>query len=59
MTEESVQMIYDMSADRIVDGRHLFEIGGERKTFEQIKDLPDSYLALDGIEVGRGCRIPL
>ena len=45
--------------DSIVDGRHLFEIGGERKTFEQIKDLPDSYLALDGIEVGRGCRIPL
>ena len=45
--------------DSIVDGRHLFEIGGERKTFEQIKDLTDSYLALDGIEVGRGCRIPL
>ena len=45
--------------DSIVDGRHLFEIGGERKTFEQIKDLPDSYIALDGIEVGRGCRIPL
>lgn len=45
--------------DSRVDGKHLFEIGGEKKTFAQIKDMPDSYLAIDGIEVGRGCRIPL
>ena len=45
--------------DCLVDGKFLFEIGGERKTFEQIKDLPDSYLAVDDIEIGRGCRIPL
>ena len=45
--------------DSLVDGKHLFEIGGENKTFAQIKDMPDSYLAIDGIEVGRGCRIPL
>ena len=45
--------------DSLVDGKHLFEIGGEKKTFAQIKDMPDSYLAVDGIEVGRGCRIPL
>ena len=45
--------------DSLVDGRHLFEIGGEGKTFEQIKDVPDSYLAVDGIEIGRKCRIPL
>ena len=45
--------------DSLVDGKHLFEIGGEKKTFHQIKDLPDSYLAVDGIEVGRGNRIPL
>ena len=45
--------------DCLVNGKYLFEIGGERKTFAQIKDLPDSYLAVDGIEVGRGCRIPL
>lgn len=45
--------------DSLVDGKHLFEIGGEKKTFAQIKDMPDSYLAIDGIEVGRGCRIPL
>lgn len=45
--------------DSRVDGKHLFEIGGEKKTFAQIKDMPGSYLAIDGIEVGRGCRIPL
>jgi len=28
-------------------------------TFEQIKDEPNSYLALDEIETGYGARIPL
>ncbi len=50
---------YPARGDSLVDGKHLFEIGGENKTFAQIKDLPDSYLAIDGIEVGRRCRIPL
>ena len=45
--------------DSLVDGKYLFEIGGEKKSFDQIKDVPNSYLAVDGIEVGRGCRIPL
>ena len=50
---------FPQNGDCLVDGRHLFEIGGERKTFAQIKDIPDSYLAVDDIEVGRRCRIPL
>ena len=50
---------FPLHGDILVDGKHLFEIGGEKKSFDQIKDLPDSYLAVDGIEVGRGCRIPL
>ena len=45
--------------DSLLDGTHLFEIGGEKKTFAQIKDIQDSFLAIDGIEVGRGARIPL
>ena len=51
--------VFPQNGDRLVDGRHLFEIGGENKTFAQIKDIPDSYLAVDNIEVGRRCRIPL
>ena len=35
------------------------EVGGRRKTFEQIKDEPDSFLALDEVETGYGNRIPL
>ena len=45
--------------DFMADGNYLFEVGGSRKTFEQIADLPNSYLALDDIETGRGNRIPL
>lgn len=45
--------------DFMVDNRFLFEVGGSRKTFEQIADLPNSYLAVDGIEFGRANRIPL
>ena len=43
----------------MVDGKYLFEVGGPQKTFDQIADLPDSYLAIDNIEVGNGNRIPL
>ena len=43
----------------MVDGKYLFEIGGKNKTFEQIKDVQDSYLAVDGIDVGSRNRIPL
>ena len=32
---------------------------GAKKTFSQIKDIPNSFLAVDGTEVGRGNRIPL
>lgn len=45
--------------DFMADGKYRFEVGGSRKTFDQIADLPDSYLAIDDIEVGNGCRIPL
>ncbi len=44
--------------DFMADGKYLFEVGGSRKTFDQIADLPNSYLALDDIETGSGCRIP-
>lgn len=45
--------------DFMADGKYLFEVGGSRKTFEQIADLPNSYLAIDDIETGSGNRIPL
>ena len=52
-------VLYPPKGDFFVDNRYLFEIGGTRKTFDQIKDIPDSYLAIDDEEVGRRSRIPL
>lgn len=45
--------------DFLVNDRYLFEVGGDGKSFGQIADVPDSYLAIDGIETGYGARIPL
>jgi hypothetical protein len=42
-----------------VGEQYTFEVGGRKKTFEQIKDLPDSYLAVDDLEVGIRNRIPI
>ena len=53
------ELSYPKAGDFLVDGRYLFEVGGKGKTFSQIKDIPDSYLAVDDTEIGRGARIPL
>ena len=45
--------------DFLVDGKFLFEVGGNSKTFDQIANIPDSYLAIADIETGSGNRIPL
>ena len=43
----------------LADGKFLLEVGGTQKTFGQIADVPNSYLAIDNVEVGNGNRIPL
>ena len=53
------QVTYPPKGDFLVDGKYLFEVGGRKKSFEQIKDTPDSYLAVDDTEIGYGNRIPL
>lgn len=50
---------YPGQGDFLIDGKHLLEIGGKGKSFKQIADLTDSYLAVDETEVGHGSRIPL
>ena len=42
-----------------VDGKWVFEVGGESKTFDQIADLPNSYVLADDIESPRGNKLPL
>jgi predicted AAA+ superfamily ATPase len=45
--------------DFLVNGKYTFEIGGKNKDFTQIKDLKNSFLAVDNIEIGVGNKIPL
>lgn len=52
-------LLMPKQGDFWADGKYLFEVGGTQKTFDQIADLPNSYLAIDGVEVGNGNRIPL
>lgn len=45
--------------DFLLDNRYLFEVGGNSKDFRQIANIPDSYLAVDDVEMGHQNRIPL
>ena len=47
------------TGDCLVNDKYLFEIGGKKKSFKQVKEIPDSYVVADDIEVGMGNRIPL
>ncbi|QEH39634.1 ATP-binding protein [Chitinophaga sp. XS-30] len=48
-----------LSGDFMVDGKYTFEIGGKGKGGNQIKDIPDSWIAADEIETGAWNKIPL
>ena len=54
-----INITYPEQGDFLVDDKYLFEIGGKGKRYSQIKDIPNSYLAIDDEEIGRGNRIPL
>ncbi|MDR2148346.1 MAG: AAA family ATPase [Tannerella sp.] len=42
-----------------VIGNYTFEVGGKKKSFEQIKDIPNSFVVADDIEIGHNNKIPL
>ena len=50
---------YPQQGDFLVDDCYLFEVGGRKKTYDQIADVANGYLAVDDTEVGHGHRIPL
>jgi len=56
---ESHDIVLPKTGDFLVDAKYLFEVGGRGKTFVQIRDIPDSYLAVDDVEIGLNNRIPL
>lgn len=47
------------SGDFLVDEKYVLEVGGKKKTFNQVADIPDSYVVADDEESGVGSRIPL
>lgn len=50
---------YVNQGDFLVDEKYTVEIGGKSKNFKQIKDMPNSYVVADDIEMGFGNKIPL
>ena len=55
----NITEIYSGKAGDFIVGEFVFEIGGAKKSFEQIKDMPNSFIAADDIEVGVRNKIPL
>lgn len=47
------------SGDFYCEEKYTFEVGGKNKGFTQIKDIPNSYVASDDLEVGIGNKIAL
>ena len=45
--------------DFIIDGNITIEVGGPDKTFEQVADIPNSYVFADRIELPVGKKLPL
>ena len=47
------------NGDFLIDGKITFEVGGQGKTFDQIANLPDSYILADMMEYPVGKKLPL
>jgi uncharacterized protein len=45
--------------DFLINDSYTFEIGGKNKGFSQIRNLPNSFLALDDVEIGVMNKIPI
>lgn len=45
--------------DFIVDEHYIIEVGGKGKDYNQIKDLNNSFLAIDNVAIGYRNKIPL
>ncbi len=53
------QILASKDGDFYINETYTFEIGGKNKSFKQIKNIPNSYVVVDDVEVGHGNKIPL
>ena len=59
MLSQNYAVSYPKQGDFLVDEKYIFEIGGKNKSFEQIKDLKNSFVVKDNVEIGYTNSIPL
>ena len=59
MVSAVYSIYYVDRGDFLVDETYTFEIGGKNKNFTQIKDIPNSFVVADDIEIGFDNKIPL
>jgi len=45
--------------DFTINEKYYIEVGGKNKTFEQIKDIENSFVVADDLEIGQNNKIPL
>lgn len=57
--KQEYQVNHAQKGDFLVEEKYVFEIGGPKKTFDQIAGIENSYLALDELEIGHKNKIPL
>ena len=50
---------YSKIGDFLIDEKYIVEVGGKNKSFKQIKDVENSFVVADDIEVGFGDKVPL
>jgi predicted AAA+ superfamily ATPase len=55
----SHEVTWTDKGDFRIDNQFILEVGGKKKSNEQIKGIPDSFIAADDIETGFGNKIPL
>ena len=59
MLQSRHQLEVAKKGDFLVDGKYLLEVGGKKKSFKQIKDIENSFVVSDDVEIGSGNKIPL
>ena len=52
-------LLYPNKGDFLVNNKYIFEIGGKNKTKKQIKDVENSFVVQDDIEIGSNRVVPL
>jgi len=59
MLSKDHELTIPINGDFLVDGKIVFEIGGDKKSFNQVKDFQKAYVVRDNVELGFQSKIPL